>query len=189
MLANTSDTRTRLMRAAMDIVARDGFPAATTAAIAAAAGVAEGTLYRHFKTKDDLLIAVYRAIKTEVFESIVSATDDTDPHRDQLRALWLCVWEAYRDDMNAFAFGQRFGESALSRTEGGAAHEAMITHIHHLITDGQAAGVIKRLPEDILMSFFFPPLSAMLKQSAAGRAWSGEDINAAIDAVWDSWKI
>ena len=37
---------------------------------ASAAGVAEGTLYRHFPSKDDLLIEVYRGIKRAVFEAI-----------------------------------------------------------------------------------------------------------------------
>lgn len=60
-------TRERLMRAAAAIVAREGMAAATTSAISAEAGVAEGTLYRHFDSKDELLIAAYRQMKTEVF--------------------------------------------------------------------------------------------------------------------------
>ena len=60
-------TRAKLMQAAARIVSRDGMAAATTAAIAAEAGVAEGTLYRHFESKDDLLIAAYRQMKQEVF--------------------------------------------------------------------------------------------------------------------------
>ena len=66
-LTNGQTTRAKLMRAASLIVARDGMEAATTAAIAGEAGVAEGTLYRHFESKDELLIAAYRQMKQEVF--------------------------------------------------------------------------------------------------------------------------
>jgi AcrR family transcriptional regulator len=68
-------TRERLLRAAAGIVARDGMEAATTAAIAAEAGVAEGTLYRHFDSKDDLLIAAYRQMKQEVFVDAAAGVD------------------------------------------------------------------------------------------------------------------
>ena len=76
MLTHPSNTREKLMRAAMDIVAADGFGAATTAAIAARSGMAEGTLYRHFKSKDELMIAAYRQLKADVFERVSAETGE-----------------------------------------------------------------------------------------------------------------
>lgn len=52
-----SATRARLLSAARDVVAEVGYPHATTKAIAAAAGVAEGTIYRHFPDKQALFLA------------------------------------------------------------------------------------------------------------------------------------
>lgn len=53
-------TRKRLVRAALELFATQGYHATTTPAIAARAHVAEGTIYRHFPGKEALLNEVYR---------------------------------------------------------------------------------------------------------------------------------
>src|SRR5690554_2154763 len=53
-------TRQRLLSAARDIVAAEGFAAATAAAVAARSGVAAGTIYRHFPSKPELVAEVFR---------------------------------------------------------------------------------------------------------------------------------
>ncbi|MPZ59483.1 MAG: TetR family transcriptional regulator [Rhizobiales bacterium] len=51
-------TRDRILDAALKLVARRGIAGATTKRIADEAGVAEGSLYKHFADKPDLLIAL-----------------------------------------------------------------------------------------------------------------------------------
>ena len=50
--------RLNILEASLKIFAQKGYNGSTTAEIARAAGVAEGTIFRHFTTKKDLLIAV-----------------------------------------------------------------------------------------------------------------------------------
>jgi len=51
-------TRSRILEAAQRLFARKGFEATTTRDLAAAAGVAEGTLFRHFPNKKAILVEV-----------------------------------------------------------------------------------------------------------------------------------
>jgi AcrR family transcriptional regulator len=53
-----SDTRDRILKSALKLFARQGFDGTTTRDLAEAAGVAEGTLFRHFATKKAILIEV-----------------------------------------------------------------------------------------------------------------------------------
>ncbi|HEY7815644.1 MAG TPA: helix-turn-helix domain-containing protein [Nakamurella sp.] len=54
--SRTQRTRARLLAAALDLFARQGYEATTVAQIAAAAGVTEMTFYRHFGSKDQLVL-------------------------------------------------------------------------------------------------------------------------------------
>ena len=50
----------------MDLFAERGIGHTPTSAISAAAGVAEGTLFTYFKTKDELLNELYRELRKEM---------------------------------------------------------------------------------------------------------------------------
>lgn len=52
------DTRSRILDAALRLFARQGYDGTTTKDLAAAAGVAEGTLFRHFTNKKAILVEV-----------------------------------------------------------------------------------------------------------------------------------
>jgi AcrR family transcriptional regulator len=57
-------TRERLLQAAQVLIEEGGYGTASVAAIAARAGVAAGTLYRHFASKQELFVEVFRAVCT-----------------------------------------------------------------------------------------------------------------------------
>jgi len=52
--------RERILRAAVDVFARNGYFNAKVSEIAKAAGVADGTIYLYFDGKEDLLITIFR---------------------------------------------------------------------------------------------------------------------------------
>lgn len=59
-LAHRADARERLIAAATEIVAREGYRGLTIAAAATRAGLAVGSVYRHFDSKAELETEVFR---------------------------------------------------------------------------------------------------------------------------------
>src|SRR5258708_21493132 len=62
----SSDKRARILDAAIKVFAERGFHSATVAEIARCAGVADGTIYLYFKSKDDLLLRLFDEKMTEL---------------------------------------------------------------------------------------------------------------------------
>jgi AcrR family transcriptional regulator len=55
-------TRERLLNAAQELIEEGGYGAATVAAVADRTGLAAGTLYRHFASKEELFVEVFRTV-------------------------------------------------------------------------------------------------------------------------------
>jgi TetR/AcrR family transcriptional regulator, fatty acid metabolism regulator protein len=83
--AAQTDKRQRILRAAEAVFAEHGFFHARVAQIAQLAGVADGTIYLYFKSKDDLLISLFEDRMNEVCEAMHAAIARDELHTGKLR--------------------------------------------------------------------------------------------------------
>jgi TetR/AcrR family transcriptional regulator, fatty acid metabolism regulator protein len=89
------DKRRQLLDAAVRVFARKGFHASRVGDIAEEAGVAHGLLYHYFKSKDDVLEAVFHENWSLLQLRIASVEETDEPAADQLRhiaAIVLRTW-------------------------------------------------------------------------------------------------
>lgn len=68
-------TRERLMRSARELIEEGGYGAAPVVAIAERSGVAASTLYRHFASKEELFVEVFRSVCDREVEAMRAAAD------------------------------------------------------------------------------------------------------------------
>ncbi|MDB5972826.1 MAG: TetR family transcriptional regulator [Hydrocarboniphaga sp.] len=86
----SEDKRSAILAAAVQVMAEQG-ESAPTAKIAKLAGVAEGTLFTYFSSKDELLNQLYLAIKADMGEVMLS----TYPKKASVRTRAEHVWGKY----------------------------------------------------------------------------------------------
>jgi AcrR family transcriptional regulator len=72
-------TRARLLRAAQALIEEGGYGSTSVVAIAERAGVAAGTLYRHFASKEELFVEVFRSVCDREVRAMGSAADAMPP--------------------------------------------------------------------------------------------------------------
>jgi AcrR family transcriptional regulator len=85
------DKRNAILDAATRLFAERGLTAAPTSQISKQAGIAEGTLFTYFKTKDDLINALYREIKLELADAMMSDY----PRKKNVAIRLRHVWDRY----------------------------------------------------------------------------------------------
>lgn len=75
------ETRTRILQAAQRLFARQGYDATTTRDLARAAGVAEGTLFRHFDHKKSILIELATQGWVEILTDLLMELSEMASYR------------------------------------------------------------------------------------------------------------
>lgn len=94
---NKLDKRDRIREAAERLFTERGFESTTTAAVAAEAGVATGTLFLYADDKVDLLFLVFNHRMEAAFSSAILGLRRSTPLLDQLAHLHEGYFEVYGD--------------------------------------------------------------------------------------------
>ena len=87
----SENKRNAILEAATRVFAKRGLTAAPTSEISKQAGIAEGTLFTYFDTKDDLINALYRELKLELADAMMSGF----PRKKSVRIRLRHVWDRY----------------------------------------------------------------------------------------------
>ena len=96
MSDKAQNTKERLLDAAAGVFVERGYARATTKGIAAAAGVAEGTIYRHFADKSELFQAVFTRQRAASADALVKLPElaGTATVRENLQRLIRLIEDA-----------------------------------------------------------------------------------------------
>jgi AcrR family transcriptional regulator len=88
----SGNKRKAILDAALQICAERGIGGAPTSAISKAAGIAEGSLFTYFKTKDELLNELYHTLRMEFSRHLVDF-----PHGQDAQTRLRYIWDQFLD--------------------------------------------------------------------------------------------
>lgn len=92
MSATGIDRSAAVRRAVRALVAQRGFHGASMSAVAAEAGVATGTAYTHYASKDELLLATYFETKAELGAAATAGLDPSAGPAERFHHIWLAMY-------------------------------------------------------------------------------------------------
>lgn len=105
------DKRERLFEAALHLFVEFGFHNTPTSKIAREAGIANGTLFYFFPTKDDLVKALYLEVKSRMAQDIAGAIQNKETLHDILRGYYTASLHWALKNNREFRFMEQFNSS------------------------------------------------------------------------------
>ena len=184
--APAGEKRDLILRAATKVFAQNGYFQSQVADVARVAGVAAGTVYLYFKSKDDLLVSIFeRSMNDVLAEGRAAIENVADPAARLSKLAHLHLERLGRDKDLAVVFQvelrqsvkfmERFSETFL---------QDYFKLIRLAIADGQQSGAFRKdISATTATKIFFGALDEMATNWVLSRR--KYDLNAEADAVVD----
>jgi AcrR family transcriptional regulator len=145
----SGDKRKAILDAALRVCAVRGIGGAPTSAISRDAGVAEGSLFTYFKTKDELFDELYHELRMELSRHLQDFPHDADA-RVRLRYIWekfLDLGSAHPEQLKVLS--QLRASGKLSR--GDEAPSFALAEVMRATLEGAAGSDLRNLPPAYLV--------------------------------------
>ncbi|RZU46029.1 TetR family transcriptional regulator [Streptomyces sp. BK022] len=125
-----AERRPQLIKAAIDLMTREGVAAGSTRAIAAELGVAQATVHYTFGTKEDLYRAVMDQITDDLIEQVQRAAPENAGFEETFSALAAQLWGTMREPSSHH---QLLNELAMFALRVPGLHEARQGHYQRVV--------------------------------------------------------
>lgn len=181
MSAAPADRAAAVRAALRRLVAERGLHGASMAAVAAEAGVATGTAYVHYASKEDLLLAAYLELKADLGAAAVAGLDPDAPPAERFAELWRGAHAFLAAEPDRARFLLQVEASPLAAT----AHERVLATGDDPILAEAArpdlAACLLPLPLEVLWDLGFGPA---LRLAAAADPVPAADLALVTSACW-----
>ena len=176
-----------ILDAALQLFVERGFYGTAVPLVAERAGVAAGTIYHYFTSKEAMVNALFRHWKEAIARTIYTAFPATAAPREQFKTIWMKMAEFALANPKAFAFLELHHHAPYLDKESQALDQSLKNFGVIFVTAAQKAGVIKKFEPMLLMELVFGAFNGMFRAHLEGRVTLDEKaLRDAESACWDA---
>lgn len=182
------DKKEEILKAALKLFVEFGFHATPTSKIAQEAGVANGTMFHYYKTKEELILAVYTDAKTRLTEYMYTNSSKDESLELVFKSLYTNSLEWAQNNKADFYFIQQFSSSpfySLISTE--EIKKQAKPHLD-ILQQGIKTAVLKPLPVELiytLINSHIAGINQYLSSDEFSTQKQKKIINESFDLLWD----
>lgn len=183
------DKKEVLYRTTLDLVSRHGFHGTSMSMISRESGIAIGTIYHYFKSKDELIIELLKYAKQSGIRASFGKDDKQLSYYERLNLLWKQMYQHMTSNPEMLSYITQFFSSPYSEQEG---HDNICfqTEFGNFIQDAQKDGFVQsNIPHAIISSIFLGSVVNSSKHSIRNKQQLSEkEIGMLVDIIWNGIK-
>lgn len=177
----TADRAARVRRALVELVAEHGLHGAGMSAVARRAGVATGTAYVYYESKEELLLDAYREVKRDLSKVVALATGSPKTPDARFEAIWMALYLHLAEDPARARFLVQLEVSPFVKGAHASAADGDEDPLVSAAAAPDIAPLLADLPLEVLFDLGFGPAIRL----AAGRSELSEvELDRIAAACW-----
>jgi AcrR family transcriptional regulator len=185
-----SDKREAILKSTLELIKDNGFHGTPISMIAKNAGVASGTIYHYFPSKDAIIMELYYQIKKQMVAAMFNEVNSKKEYKQQFFEGWINLCKYFINNPSALIFTEQFNSSPYAKIVLKKNTKASLNKFNEFFQYGMDKGYLKKMEYMLIASAVFGCITATAKYHATGRfGFKDADLCKIANILWDGIKI
>lgn len=184
-----TDKKSAIFESTLTLVRENGFHGTPMSQIAKKAGVAAGTIYHHFDSKDTLILELFDHVVNQMLNSLLQADAEEMDFKERFFNFFISHCLFYIEHPNALFFMEQFVNSPYNNRQTLQENERVQGTFRHLIQYGVTHHLLKSLDYRIICSLVHGAVVSAAKIHLCRKIpLDREELNNIAGVLWDGIK-
>lgn len=189
IMITTTDRKHLIFDSTLNLISQFGFHGTPMSQIAHAAGVATGTIYHYFESKDALIVELFIHLAEKMRADIFRLDTPSLPYKERFETIWINIFEHHIRHPEVLSFFEQFFSSPYLKLVYPEGSVSFQDEISTFLLQGIEKGYIKNLDITMISAAFMGTVTATAKRNIYGRfSFTREDILKMVGIIWDGLK-
>jgi TetR/AcrR family transcriptional regulator, multidrug resistance operon repressor len=184
-----TDKKLAIFESTLTLIREHGFHGTPMSQIAKKAGVAAGTIYHHFDSKDTLILELYEHVLNQMLNSLLQADGDQMDFKERFFNFFISHCLFYMEHPNALFFMEQFVNSPYNSRQKSQENERAQGSLRLLIQYGVERQVLKPIDCRMVCSLVHGAVVSTAKIHLCRKILLGQaELQQIAQMVWDGMK-
>jgi AcrR family transcriptional regulator len=180
-----------IIETALKLFVENGFHGTATSKIAQESGIANGTLFNYFPTKEILIVSIYNTVVNKMDDFIMKSIESNSVSKESFRSLFVASVKWNLENTMEFQYLQQFNISPYSKTGKSRVLGQEEHPLYNLIQNGINLVLLKPIAVGLLFSLFTAQINGLcfyLISNNIIKNQSTELIEETFELLWEMIK-
>lgn len=185
-----AEKKKAILESTLELIKENGFHGTPMSLVAKEAGVAAGTIYHYFDSKERLICELYTYENRQRMEAVAQGDDASLSYPERFFAIWLRLFNYYRDNPNVLQFFEQFVNSPYHVKNPEESHDGFYGMLFGFFAKGIEEGYLRPANPEILGVLAHGSVITTAKIHRYGKINLGEnDLRQIAQIMWDGMSI
>lgn len=184
------EKKAKILEATLKLITERGFHDTPMSLVAREAGVAAGTIYHYFSSKDELINELYSSLKSHMGKALSAGNFAEGSYRDRFFRFWRNLYVHFISYPQEFKFLEHYANSPLVnqqvRTDNIRHYQAVIDFLE----EGIQSGILREMPLPLMLNMVYGHVVSTAKLHLNKELKVDEKLlELSVQSSWDGIRI
>lgn len=180
-----SNKKNEIIAATLELIAERGVHNTPMSLISKRSGIAAGTIYHHFDSKENLINEIYIDIKRAVLTNVMKNDDPARSYKNRFFNIWSAYYYYLVDNPHSLSFLEQCSSIPLITEETRNLADQIASPLLNFFSLGLDEGILKVNDIELVLSLIHGSIISIAKLHISGQfTVTKEHLHEAIDYSW-----